>query len=598
MNPTTFPGVPLVIWRDAVLVPLLVGVLWVGTGCGSTRSQSEARRAAAAYWSDAAVEDRVRGYAHYAAGVLAELESDGPAALDHFVEAARRDPLHEPLVLQVTARLLQNRRSGDAVDLLTKCVQSPKAPASYHAWLGLAQVQRGDMTAAIQANRAALDRAPTFMLAYQNLVAILSEQRRFDEALAVIREAARQTSLDPTYHTEVAELLVGHARMHPETADDLKPETLAALSRAAALNPANPFLVHRLAEAYKRLGDLEAAEEMYRALLKQAPNALLARESLVDLYLRMDNRPQATELLQQLVREQPGNERAAYVLGSLAFQDGRLEEAEGLLSKAIILEPRLQPAYYELAAVRLSLRRHEDALEVLDRARAVFPQKTFVGEFYSALAHVRAERYDQAVRHFTEAELLAGVEDPSRLTHLFYFQFGAASERRGDYETAAFQFRKCLELAPDFAEALNYLGYMWAERGENLEEAKAMIERAVQMEPDNAAFLDSLGWVLFQLGQPQDALPWIEEAIEKSEEPDPTLLDHLGDILHALGRLDEARVAWEKAIALQPDGRIELKLRDLEKAAGAAGGTLEKSDQRGGASDPGPGGGLPGSVRE
>jgi tetratricopeptide (TPR) repeat protein len=524
---------------------------------GKSRGDQEA---AAAYWSEEALEGRARAHAHFAAAILAESEGRAEAALGHYVEAAREDPVNETLVLQTTGRLLQGRKSAEAVELLERCTRLPRPPAAYFAWLGLAQAQQGKLEEAVRANRTALRIDPTLLLAYQNLVAIHSEQGKPADVLRAIRESSKQTVLDPAYFAEVAEMFAGYARIHPDQAEGLKAETGGALDRAVELGAKELLLLHRLAEGYKRLGDVAKAEDLYRRMLQQGTGAAFARERLVDLYLRTDNRRQATELLQELVREQPGNERAAYVLGSLAFQDGRLEEAEDLLSKAVLLGPTIEAAYYELAAVRLTMGRHEEALEVLEKARTTFPKKTFVGEFYSAMAHMRAERYEDATRHFTEAEILAGVSEPERLTHIFYFQFGAASERRGDYEGAARHFRKCLEQSPEFAEALNYLGYMWAERGEQLAEARELIEKAVELEPDNAAFLDSMGWVLFQLGRAEEALPWLEKAVAKTEEPDAVLFDHLGDVYQALGRGDEAREAWGKAVALKPDDKIEQKL--------------------------------------
>ena len=63
-------------------------------------------------------------------------------------------------------------------------------------------------------------------------------------------------------------------------------------------------------------------------------------------------------------------------------------------------------------------------------------------------------------------------------------------------------FRELLALRPDFAPALNYLGYMNADRGVHLEEALALIEKAVALEPDNGSYLDSLGWVLYRIAMP------------------------------------------------------------------------------------------------
>jgi tetratricopeptide (TPR) repeat protein len=128
------------------------------------------------------------------------------------------------------------------------------------------------------------------------------------------------------------------------------------------------------------------------------------------------------------------------------------------------------------------------------------------------------------------------------------------------YEDAEKYFRKCIEMAPDYSEALNYLGYMWAERGTNLTEAKELIEKAVKLEPKNAAYLDSMAWVLFKLDQPREALTWQLQALEKSEDPDPTLYDHLGDIYLALEDRDKARESWQKALAIEPNQQIQEKL--------------------------------------
>jgi tetratricopeptide (TPR) repeat protein len=117
-------------------------------------------------------------------------------------------------------------------------------------------------------------------------------------------------------------------------------------------------------------------------------------------------------------------------------------------------------------------------------------------------------------------------------------------------------------LDPDFDEALNHLGYMWAERGINLQIARDMIERAVKAEPENPAYLDSLGWVLFQLKKPAEALPPLQKAVELLKEPDATVFDHLGDVLKALGRLPEAREAWQKSLAVEPSEAVKRKLEE------------------------------------
>ena len=68
-------------------------------------------------------------------------------------------------------------------------------------------------------------------------------------------------------------------------------------------------------------------------------------------------------------------------------------------------------------------------------------------------------------------------------------------------EAADQAFRKVLEINPDNAGALNYLGYMLVDHGMKVEEATGMIKKALDSDTDNGAYLDSLGWAYFRQGK-------------------------------------------------------------------------------------------------
>jgi tetratricopeptide (TPR) repeat protein len=101
-------------------------------------------------------------------------------------------------------------------------------------------------------------------------------------------------------------------------------------------------------------------------------------------------------------------------------------------------------------------------------------------------------RYDEAL------QLLRGAEQrfPENLDILF--QQGAALERANRFDEAAGAFRRVIAKDPLHALALNYLGYMLADKGERLDEAVGYIKRALAIEPGNGAYLDSLGWAYFK----------------------------------------------------------------------------------------------------
>ncbi len=124
---------------------------------------------------------------------------------------------------------------------------------------------------------------------------------------------------------------------------------------------------------------------------------------------------------------------------------------------------------------------------------------------------------------------------------------GAMYERQKDYDKAEKTFRQVVDSDPSNASALNYLGYMLADRGVRLEEAQQLIERAMKLDPNNYAYLDSLGWVYYQ----QNKLPEAEQQLTRSVQlssKDATIHDHLGDVYFKQGKIKEAIAQWQSSL--------------------------------------------------
>ena len=154
------------------------------------------------------------------------------------------------------------------------------------------------------------------------------------------------------------------------------------------------------------------------------------------------------------------------------------------------------------------------------------------------------------------------AQEPDSLQGLFWL--GAALERSGEWIEAETRFRQVLELEPDFAPALNYLGYMWADKGENLREAVELVLRAVSLEPENGAYVDSLGWAYFQLGRYEEARGHLERASELVPD-DAVIYEHLGDLFLAVGDPEGAKERYEHAVSLEGENldKVRQKLQEL-----------------------------------
>ncbi len=100
---------------------------------------------------------------------------------------------------------------------------------------------------------------------------------------------------------------------------------------------------------------------------------------------------------------------------------------------------------------------------------------------------------------------------------------------------------------PDNDDALNYLGYMLADRNIRLEEARDMISKAVAREPNSGAYLDSLGWVYFRLNKLPEAEDKLREALRYMSR-DPTVHDHLAEVYFREGKIREAIAQWQSSL--------------------------------------------------
>jgi tetratricopeptide (TPR) repeat protein len=509
-------------------------------------------------------EQRAEAEAHFMAGISHELNDAPEAALDDFYQAAQADPGNEPLVLDLSTRFILLKRHDKALALLNKALEQPGASAALDARLGFVQLQMGKTNAAIRSNQNAIRKAPRSILGYQSLFQIYLQSGKTNETRHIIEEAAKVPKPDAEFLVELSEMCFYQGRLEKGASDQYKARAREALTRAAELKPDNFFVLQKMADGFTQTGDRKQAAAILLKIQNLYPELPSIRERLVNLFLHDQDKKNAADQLEALIRENPTDPQAYYLLGIIAFDDRRYKEAADYFRKAILLKPDLEPAYYELAISKINLDQSAEALETLAKARQKFSD-TFLAEYCTALAYMHQKDYTNAVRYLTAAEVIAAATETNRLTHIFYFQLGSANERAGRWTEAVTYLERCLKISPDFAEALNYLGYMWAEKGTNLVTARQMIEQALKQEPDNAAYLDSLAWVFFKLGQPREALRQLQRAMDLSKEPDATLYDHLGDILKALNDPEKAREAWRKALSLEPTPELRKKLEPPDK---------------------------------
>ena len=542
---------------------LLAGCRTASTGTVAKTSQEDARLAETAPDEDAGSGNLVEAHAHYAAGVVAEMDGDEAAALEEYHLAALNDPSNEAMVLEVSRDFLDARQPEKSLDILVRATAQPHASAALFARLGVTYFRLGKMGPAENASRTAIKKDPKTIDAYQILFLGFLQAHKGPEALAVLDGAAKVSNTGANFLIGLSELYLNYVVQFPQQKEAVSPRAITMLQRAIQSKPGDPQLSLRLANSLNAFGKDEAAAEIYRHLLSELPDVPFVRDpvraKLADIYLRRQKFSEAGEQLKVIIQDNPTDAQSYYFLGSIEYETKHYPQAAEYFKKTLLLDPDYEQAYYDLAGAQMAGDDNSAAAGTLEAARKKFPQ-SFPLEYLSGIVSTRLKNYSESIKRFTAAEVVGQATDPQRLDNFFYFQFGAACERKGDYSQAEKYFEKCLQLAPNFADALNYLGYMWAEHGEKLDRARQLIEKAVKAEPKNGAYLDSMGWVLFKLKQPKEALGYVLKAIQAPDGEDAEVYSHLGDIYDALGETNKARDAWQKSLSLEPNDEARKKL--------------------------------------
>ena len=339
--------------------------------------------------------------------------------------------------------------------------------------------------------------------------------------------------------------------LHSIGENDLALKELEAFSKQNGGFESGPVAAYiaALKKGEKIEGLLTPTQEASRALTEPAFGFFAANRA----------RDAAEVFLRLALSLDPRHDKAVLWLGDLLDNTERSDEAMRLYKDVPETSHYIVSAKLAEANVHFSNEEDAKAVKVLEEVNSKHP--SFITREALGRARLIRENYAEAlpiyealVNSMTEEELKANTQP-------LYFR-GICYEREKQWDKAEADFKRVLEIEPDNADALNYLGYTWVDRGENLTEAFEMIRKAVELEPNSGAITDSLGWAHYKLGQYEEAKKKLEDAVVLSPSS-ATIIDHLGDVYWKLGRFREAGYQWERALEFDPtdEERANIKLK-------------------------------------
>lgn len=423
------------------------------------------------------------------------------AAIDLYLNVLQKDPVNENVSLQLAILYIQQKDYIKAENLLEKVLET--SPSSYYPTLFLARVHKHleRIEKAIAGYEKALVLNWSSDIAYE-LGYLYVNNEMYEDGLRIFTTITENDQLDERAAlTRIQTLL--DLKLNDEALQGLRN------TRLFSKNPDKIDLV--ISKVLLRQEQIEEARAILERLTRESdlsePLYMLA---LLDF--QKENYQSSLNYLNPITPDSAEFEESVYLRTRIYQKINQPQKAMAMLEKYIADAQTRSPLFYALlSSLHQELDDRDSALALMDKATQLYPDN-----------------------------------------YQLCFEYGIMLEQSNRKAEAVVQMQKVLELDPENADALNFIGYTWADQNINLDKALEYILKAIKLKPNNGYILDSLGWVYYRLKEYDKALKWLNKSL-KLKPDDPNIYDHLGDTYNALGLKDEALKAYQSAFDMYDD---------------------------------------------
>ncbi len=524
-------------------------------------------------------------YFYFLWGNTAEYDGNHAEALEAYEKAIICDPQAEYIAEKIPTLLIRLGRVKEATIWLENYIKDKPAKTVQRFMLARLKIQEGKDDEAIKLFQEALDIEPENTSIRLRLGLLHAQKGEFKRAEKIFNNvlAANEESYFATLYL---------ARLYSKTGDFDAAEK--RYNEALTLNWSKE-LAFEIAEFYNIRKQFSEAQSVYKKILSRDEQDERAALGVVQSYIylkegeaairelskirsfsknpgridlirsqilvNMGENERAKKVLLEILKNDPLSQ-ASYLLGVVLYEELRFEEAMNVLQKS---QPPA-PEYKESVMLQVRILEETDRSdESIDLLRDIISkEQTRLPDFYSLLSAIY--RQQELSEHALEI-LAAGVELYPENETLLY-EYAILHEKRGDHAQAMELMKKLLSLNINHADALNFIGYSWADKNVKLDEAFEYISKALELKPQSGYIQDSLGWVYYRMGAFKKARDTLLKAVELEPE-DPYIHEHLGDVYRALRNKKEALRYYEKALQLLTDSdsisAVEQKIKELHE---------------------------------
>jgi len=363
------------------------------------------------------------------------------------------------------------------------------------------QMAGGNLDGAQQSLNTALQHDKNNLLVRGFLAKILALQNKSDDAL---REATAVLAASPD--NEDAMVARGDALLRLGNGE----ESVKLFRKLTELRPQYPFYWHRLGLAEASRDDAVNAILHLRKAIEIKPDFTAAFNDLVLLQVKQKQYDAALTELEGPKTPMP----ADYVhrlRGQIYTAKGDIPTAEQEFRKAIELNPQSYANYMALGELSLGRRNLQQAMRDVDSLIAKnpkLPQAFFMKAYFLQLSD--------------------------------------------DYEGAAQNYKRALELDPESADVLNNLAWVLSDDRATLPEALDLAQKARRLHPTDTEMADTLGWVYYKMKNYNLAVDQFLFSVNNQPQPVADHYYHLGLAYYAQHNVSSGQTMMRKALQTNP----------------------------------------------
>jgi tetratricopeptide (TPR) repeat protein len=326
-------------------------------------------------------------------GKVADALGETENAVRHFRNAIKLDESDVRAYIALAQHYADTRRPDQAVAVLVEAQRNVEITAEVRRLLGWAQLQRGNLDAAIEQFEAAVAEEPRDSASVFGLAQAYRRKRMFDEAASALDKVEELDNKFPTLQLERGRL----AEAKGDTA-----AAIAGYQAALAETPDDIALKSRLGAALVLTGQLEEAEQLLREVLKAQPYSAESEHYLGRIEFQRGEIEASRVRFARAARLDPESGMYRMYVGWAALESNEMTPALRELESAIKLDPNVGDAYWLRARIRIRAGTVRDALADLERAIELNPNRI---DAWAAMGecHYQLGQTKEAVRDFEKA---------------------------------------------------------------------------------------------------------------------------------------------------------------------------------------------------